>query len=283
MIRSFSLVSTIILAVVFVGCGGDGIGPESGTRVTIAFTAGSSAAQSSGAQTGPSMVPAAGHPDRLEGDDGILTFTDVWMIVAEFELEEAEGCTLDAGMHCHDFEADPRFLHLPLDGDFVPVTTDEIPEGSYDELEFEVEDLLDDDDDADLIAAVRQQILDAAAAGENVGDWPDEASMLIEGSFQETDGLMGPAIGDPRPFRVYLDAEIEIELEIDLVIPTPDGADEVTLIVDVRLDDWFKLPNGDVLDLSQFNWDPVTMEPLLEFEFEFEEDHHGFEIEIEIG
>ena len=283
MIRS--LVGTIILSVLFVGCGGDGIEPESGTRVTIAFTAGSSAAQSSGAQTGPSMVPAAGHPDRLEGDDGILTFTDVWMIVAEFELEEAEGCTLDAGMHYHDFEADPRFLHLPLDGDFVPVTTDEIPEGSYDELEFEVEDLLDDDDDddADLIAAVRQQISDAVTNDmADVDDWPDEASILVKGTFQPLDA-MGEEDGEPIPFRVYLDAEIEIELEIDLVIPTPDGADEVTLIVDVRLDDWFKLPNGNVLDLSQFNWDPVTMEPLLEFEFEFEEDHHGFEIEIEIG
>ena len=108
MIRS--LVSTIILAVFFVGCGGDGIGPESGTRVTIAFTAGSSAAQTSGAQAAPSMV-SVGPGLAMPGDNGLLTLTEVWMIVAEFELEEASGsCMLGPGEHCHDFEAPPSFL-----------------------------------------------------------------------------------------------------------------------------------------------------------------------------
>ena len=272
MIRS--LVSTIILAVFFVGCG-DGTGPESGTLVTIGFTAGSSAAQTSGAQAAPSIAFAG--PGELEvlGSNGTLTISDVWMIVAEFELEKASGsCMLGPGLHCHDFEADPSFLHLPLDGDFVPVATTAIPDGSYDELEFEVEDLLDDDDDAALIASVRTQITTAG-----IVDWPDEASMLVEGSFQPfVDGM---ASGPSKVVRVYFNAEIEIELEIDLVIPTPGGGDPVTLTIDVQPDLWFTLPSGDVLDLSQFNWDPAM--ELLEFEFEFEEDHHGFEIEIEIG
>ena len=275
MIRS--LVGTIILSVLFVGCGGDGIEPESGTRVTIGFTAGSSAAQTSGAQAGPSMVPAAGHPDQLEGDDGILTFTDVWMIVAEFELDGAEdSCELDAGDDdCHDFEAPPQFLRLPMDGGIVEVVIEaEVPDGSYEELEFEVEDLEDDEDDefAAEIAALRIVILD------KFDDWPEKASMRIEGSFQEL--VDGEESGFPRDFTVYFDAEIEIEIEFDEILEIPTESGDLILTVDVMPDLWFMLPGGKVLDLSQFDWD-ATME-LLEFEFEFEDDDDGFEIEIEI-
>ena len=273
MIRS--LVSTIILAVFFLGCGGDGIGPESGTRVTIAFTAGSSAAQTSGAQAAPSMV-SVGPGLAIPGDNGLLTLTEVWMIVAEFELEKASGsCMLGPGEHCHDFEAPPSFLELPLTGDIVEVVIDsEIPVGSYDELEFEVEDLdlddEDDDEDDDFVAefgALHTKILD------RFSDWPDEASMLVVGTFQ-------PDGGDITHFRVYLDAEIEIEIEFDEVLVIDTDTPPMSFTVDVHPELWFDLGN-DVLDLSMFDWDE-TME-LLEFEFEFENDHHGFEIEIEIG
>ena len=273
MIRS--LVSTIILAVFLAGCG-DGTGPESGTRVTIGFTAGSSAAQTSGAQAAPRMVSAAGVAP-LDGNNGILTLTDVWMILAEFELEKASGsCALDPDMHCHDFEVPPALLHLPMDGGIVEVVTEsEVPDGSYDELEFEVEDLLDDDDDATLIQAVRDQILAAL-----ITDWPDEASMLVEGTFRPKPVVPGV---DPIPFRVYFDAEIEIEIEFDEILEIPTVEGDLILTVDVQPDLWFMLPDGDVLDLSQFDWDD-TME-LLDFEFEFESEFEdGFaEIEIEIG
>ena len=280
MIRS--LVNTIILAAFLVGCG-DGVGPESGTLVTIGFTARASAPQASGVQAAPSITSAA-RVITSDGDNGILTLTDLWIIVAEFELEAASGsCKSGEDSECADFEAPPSFLHLELDGDFEEVATALIPAGSYDEIEFEVKDLLnedDDEDDAAQIQMVRDQI---AAAGMPVSDWPDEASMLIEGEFQQVDG-MGNEVGNPSPFRVYVDADVEIEIEFDqaLVVPTPTD-DPVTLTVGLRLGDWFVLPSGDVLDLSQFDWDPVTMSPILEFEFEFEGDHHGIEVEIEIG
>jgi len=216
MIRS--LVSTIILAVFIVACNGDGTGPESGTQVTIGFTAGSSAAQTSGAQAAPSMV-SVGPGLAIPGDNGVLTLTEVWMIVAEFELEEASGaCTLDTDMHCHDFEAGPSFLELPLTGNIVEVVIDsEIPAGSYDELEFEVEDLdLDDDDDEedDDFVAEFETLHDEILA--MFSDWPDEASMLVVGTFQ-------PDGGDITHFRVYLDAEIEIEIEFQVVEATEFG------------------------------------------------------------
>ncbi len=264
MIRS--LVSTIILAVFLVGCGGDGIGPESGTRVTIAFTAGSSAAQTSGAQAASSMVAASGG-DPVMGVKGTLTLTDVWMIVAEFELEKVSGtCGLGEGLECHDFEAAPSFLKLPLDGGVVTVATSDVPLGTYDELEFEVEDLEDDPEDEHFaeIEALRSTI-----QGE-FPDWPDKASMLVVGTFM-------PAGGEAMDFRVYFDAEIEIELDlVPSLVVTEDGASR-TLTVDVQPDMWFMLPDNNVMDLTQYDWGDTGQ--LLEFDVELE---HGF-IDIEIG
>ncbi len=168
---------------------------------------------------------------------------------------------------CHDFEAPPSFLTLPLDGGIVTVATSDVPAGAYDELEFEVEDLEDDDDDDDFgpIQALR------TAIQAEFSDWPDEASMLVVGTFQ-------PDGGAPIAFRVYFDAEIEIEIDLvpSLVISADGGASR-TLTVNVQPDLWFIQPDNDVLDLSQFDWDATG--ELLEFEFELED---GF-AEIEIG
>ncbi len=136
MIRS--MVGTAILAVFLVGCGDNGTGPEGQTRVTIGFTAGSAAAQTSGAYASASMSSAAGLV--ISGSNGVLTLTDVRMLLAEFELEKVSGSCVFAS-DCHDFEAPASFLTLPLEGGIVTVATDDVPAGAYDELEFEVEDL----------------------------------------------------------------------------------------------------------------------------------------------
>ncbi len=274
MIRS--LVSTIFLAVLFVGCG-DGTGPESGTQVTIAFTVGTSAAQTSGAQAAPSMVAAHGG-DPVMGVNGTLTLTEVWMIVAEFELDGADdSCELDGGDDdCHDFEAPPQFLELPLEGGIVEVVAEsEVPAGTYEELEFEVEDLEDDEDEefALEIAELQEAIL------LQFPNWPEKASMRVEGELRLEDAQGD--LGDPIAFCVYVEAEIEIEIEFDEVLTIPTGGEDPFITVDVRPDLWFALPGGEVLDLSSFDCvDPLE---LLEFEFELEADHHGIEIEIEIG
>ncbi len=202
----------------------------------------------------------------VSGDNGILTLLDVRLLVAEFELEKVSGsCVLVE--ECHDFEAPPSFLNLPLDGGVVEVATSDVPAGAYDELEFEVEDLEDDedDDDAALIAALRALIL------VEFSDWPDKASMRIAGTFLPD----GETI--PISFKVYFDAEIEVELDLfpRLEISEEGGANR-TITVDVQPDLWFRI-GGDVLDLSLFDWDATG--ELLEFEVELED---GF-TEIEIG
>ncbi len=93
--------------------------------------------------------------------------------------------------------------------------------------------------------------------------------MLVVGTFQE-DG------GDLIPFRVYFDAEIEVELDLFPRLEITDGDANRDLTVDVQPDLWFRV-GADVLDLSLFDWDATG--ELLEFEFELED---GF-AEIEIG
>jgi hypothetical protein len=99
-------------------------------------------------------------------------------------------------------------------------------------------------------------------------DWPDDASLVVVGTFT-------PTAGEPRPFTAYFDAEIKVELDFDpaLVIDGADGS------VDVQIDPnaWFLNADDTVIDLSVFDF--ATSGELVDFEAKME---HGFtKIELE--
>ncbi len=228
--------------------------------------------------TGGSMLGApsrvAGPPLVLVGSNGTLTIDEIRIIVSEIEIESASGSCLgaddssdDVGDGCEEFESGPRFLDLALDGAPVEVATDILPSGTYDELEFEIEDLEDDEDDSvegALIAAVRAQIRAV------VPDWPDEASALVTGSFTPT--------GDsPIDFRVFLKAEIEIEMELVPSLVVEGGVANRALTVDIDTEIWFTEANGSVVDLSQYDYDATGQ--LLEFDVEMEDGFTKVEVE----
>ncbi len=206
----------------------------------------------------------------ISGTNGTLTLTDVRLIVAEFELERQEhdlACesTVDDD-GCEKFESPPFFLPLPLETTTVTVARGTIPPDTYDKLEFEIEDLEDDPEDDDFAAV---QALLTTIRGE-FADWPDKASMLLVGQFDPGDSPV-------RDFRVYAEAEIEIELDLNppLVIDS-EGADyDVTIRVDPTL--WLMNTDGTVRDLSSFDYDLTGN--LLEFEVEIQ---NGFkEVEVQ--
>jgi hypothetical protein len=178
----------------------------------------------------------------LTGANGTLSISDIRLVVAEFELDgddDVNRCGADGGVDdCEDFNAGPMFVDLPLTGGTVPVGSGHVPAGVYDEVEFEVEDLDDDEEDpaeAQRIAALRQQIL------AQFPDWPRDASMLVTGSFTPTGGAA-------RPFRVFIEAEIEIELALNPALTVGEGQ---TGSLDVTLDPAVIFRNGaNVLDLS---------------------------------
>lgn len=256
-----------LLALGWAGCDST-TGPDDGLpRVSIAFQTTSGAA--------PAVAPGdLGRLARntlaqsltLTGSNGALTLDEVWMIVAEFELELEDDDACDDSIEddsCEEFEAPPQFIQLPLDGGTEPTVSQPVPPGVYDELEFEVEDLELDEDDEDageiqaLFAAIRAQF----------PDWPEEASMLVTGTFT-------PTGGSAVTFRVFFEAEIEIEIEFDPPLDLTDGTDAtVSVVVDPAA--WFARLDGTVMDLSQFEGQVVEFESEMEdgfSELEFDDD-----------
>jgi hypothetical protein len=272
--------SALALAFLTVSACDGGTGIEGPQNVAVNFRAvagtGTSAAL---APISPALVesdgPAAalGSPMVLEGSNGTLTIDEIRLIVAEVELDSDddrcsgadEGGPIDDD-DC-DFEAPPAFMELPLDGEPVRVLEGLIAPGTYDELEFEIEDLEDDEEDGDFaaeIASLRDRIM------QEFPDWPRKATALVVGRFDS------PGSGSV-PFRVYLEAEIEVERRLTpaLVVGADGGADGV-LTVDIMPHLWFTRSDGSVLPLHLYDFD-VTGE-VLEFEVEME---HGF-IEVDI-
>jgi hypothetical protein len=261
-LSGLALLSTFLLA----GCG-DSLGVDGPGNVTVSFQASESQQASAGSPQMGSPGPA---PVTYEGNNGTLVLDRVLMIVSEMELEHEDGCDDDDGFgdqffdDCEDFEADPQLIDLPLDGTPISVYSALIAPGVYDELEFEVEDLDDEDDHKrGVLENLRGEILAI------VPDWPREASLYVEGTFQ-------PVGGDPVPFRTFVEAEIEVELELDpYLVIGDDGVANRDLLVDVRPDLWFRDFQGGVRDMRE--WDYDTTGRILELEVEIED---GF-IEVE--
>ncbi len=252
---------------------GDGTGANGPQDVSLLFQVSSApaAAQSMAASGGGGPSLAAAAPMVLQGTNGALTIDEIHIIINEVELKPADGTcnpTSSSDDDCPDFEAPPRFLDLPLDGTPIAAVTETIPPGTYKALDFEVEDLEDDEEDpaeAAAIAAVRTQILAV------ISDWPDEASVLVVGSFQ-------PVGGNATPFRVFLKAEIEVELDlIPNLVVGEDGAASLDLVVDIQPHIWFTNGDGTVMPLTE--WDYDATQELLEFELEMEDGFTKIEID----
>lgn len=200
----------------------------------------------------------------VEGTNGTLEITSLHMIVGEFELEGADDACLDDDSNeadledCEEFEGNPFLLDLPLDGQPTTEVVQAVTAGTYNELEFEVDDVdLDDGDgDDEELADVTAQVRALHA------DWPDEASMVVEGTFTPTDG-------ETRAFRVFIEAEVEVEITLSPpLLVTDDGEVSLTVVLDPML--WFTRSNGTVLDLSLFDY-TGNGDDLLELEVEFED------------
>ena len=249
-----SRISVFIAALGLAACS-DATGPADGSaRMSIAFRSagvGSAAVVPDGG-VGVALNQTA-RALSMTGTNGTLQLDEVWLIMAEFELERLNHDDCDDVIDedaCEEFSAPPQFLQLPLDGGSVPAVSQTVPADVYDELEFEIEDIeLDDDEDP----AVVQALFDEIRA--QIPDWPEEASMLVVGSFTPTGGAA-------TPFRVFFEAEVEIEQELDPPLDLTTGDATVTVVVDPAL--WFVQGDGTVMDLSQF------IGQVVEFEAEFE-------------
>lgn len=252
-----------LLFVPLVGACADVTGPAGTAPVELSFATVSTT--SAMTADGASLALAAFEPATLTipANGGVFEIADVQFIVSEFELEGTETCTVtdedgEAEIDECEFESGPHLVNLPLDGSAISLGTSHITEGTYTFLEFEVEDLEADEEDADdseKQAALAAILTDVRAM---YADFPAGASMVVSGQFV-------PDTGDPQPFTVYFAAEIEIEMALDPALEVP-ANDALTINVDPSA--WFT--GFDLLAADG---------QLVEFELEME---HGF-VEVEIG
>ncbi|WP_138429181.1 hypothetical protein [Fodinibius saliphilus] len=198
----------------------------------------------------------------IEGTSGKLQVQDIRFIVAEFELDPSDAD--DDSTELEEFESEPFFVDLPLGEENLGLTNNQIQSGLYEELEFEVEDLDFGEKEGEneeylaLVDSIRSEFT----------DWPNEASMVIVGTFTATDG-------DTQSFKVFAKAEIEIEREFNLPLEVTE--DNIQQVVSVRINPtkWVEQSDGS----SQYDWD--ENQQLLEFEAEFE---NGVEeVEVDDG
>ncbi len=260
-----------LISAAFLGGCSDGAGPESSSSVSIRFGIAESSAMAWSSDDGSLHVP---------GSNGDLDITAIWLIVEEFELEPVEHfCHDDLGghVHCPDFELEFFFIDVPLDPLItVTVVTADIPDGTYDELEFEVDDVhldLDDPEEmgkSDLIDDLREAVL------MEFPDWPEKASMVVVGTWTPRDANGDLIPGDEETFTTYFEAEIEVEMDLDPVLTIVSGevqAGGATITILLMPDVWFRRADGTVWNLADLQ------DELVEFELEIED---GFKLDIEI-
>lgn len=215
-------------------CDGAPTGPAGG-RVAVRFaTSPTARAALAPSGTAAPRFSHAGSSDALTitGTNGTLRIEDIRLIVSELELEQAQGSCLgedDGDDGCEEFESGPFLVDLPLAGEAVTLATDQIAAGTYDELDFEVENL-ESDDDHDASERQAIQALLAQLRGVYPG-FPSRASMVAHGTFTPAGSTAA------QPFTVYFDAEIEVEMDLSPPVTVP-GTTSLTVEVNPAL--WFR-------------------------------------------
>lgn len=213
----------------------------------------------------------------IEGTNGSLHIDDIRFIVEKFKFEvEDDGCEdadNEEGPDCEEFEAEPFFVDLPLNEDTLSLANDQIEPGLYKEIEFEVEDLDFEDEDEDEEVQEQQEHQALADSIRAVyPDWPDEASMVIRGTFTSNDD-------STKSFKVFAKAEIEIEREFEPPLEVTEENMEQVVSVRINPARWLRQEDGSVIDLSKYDWN--EHHELLEFSAEFEDGIEDIEVEEE--
>lgn len=264
MTKRWTTAATTAALMALAACSSDATGGGSGGRrvdVRMSVPMGGVAARTTEAQAAGQMT--------ISGANGEITLTALRLVVAEFELDGDDDLNPCAGDDCEDFDAGPAFVDVPLTGGTVTVASGDLPDGAYEALEFEVEDLDDDGEnpaERARIDSLRQVIL------AEVPDWPRKASILATGTFRpRVDGVLG----DPRPFRVFFEAEIEIETDLapPLVVSASSASRGVSLTLDPGA--WFSTAGGNVMDLGALNGRTVAWDDDIRIRNGFRDDDRG--------
>lgn len=105
-------------------------------------------------------------------------------------------------------------------------------------------------------------LLSGIRDGDEFPNWPEDASMVVVGTFT-------PADGTPTSFTTYFEAEIEVERELQTPLEVTGEGFSRQLVVRLDPARWFKGTDGSPRDLSRSDFEQT--DTVVEFEAEFEE------------
>ncbi len=195
------------VALALVACGGG----NDDRQVTLSV-----AVPSSNASALSAAVTTTPGADGLTLADGTntLIITRAEVVLREIELERTDSR--------HDFETGPRIVDLPLDGSVSEQAVTAVPEGTYNELEFEIHKLSDDN------------------GSELLRERPDlrDVSVHVVGTFN------GAA------FDFVTDESFEQEIRLDPPIVVAAGGADLNVTLSIDLGKWFTNASGLLLDPS---------------------------------
>lgn len=151
------------------------------------------------------------------------SLTEVKFMVEELELESIENDSLD-------FEVEHLIVNVPLDGTPFTLTSQQVPEGAYDEFEMEIEN-----------------------DGKNLTD-PD----FYEGDMRYSIVVKGIFNGEPFMYRS--DEDFEIELDLNPPVEINDSTQTAAVAIHFDPASWFLDKNGNALNPN----DPMNHEQITE-------------------
>jgi hypothetical protein len=205
---------------------GDATGPGSNGQPVVTLSFATRQPATASLARGLSLQATGALADTLTTGGDTLIITRARIVMREIELERVEATSCDTTIvdhdACEEFEIGPVLVDLPLNGQVEQEFSVAIAPGSYDEIEFEIHKVSNDDqEDADFRNAN-----------------PDFAgiSIRVDGTFNGTDFV----------FTSDLDVEQEFDLNPPLTVDSTAAGTNVTILV--GLDGWFRSPAGAVLN-----------------------------------
>ena len=190
-----------------------GLGSEPGVSLSFATRA-------PGVNAAPGFF-ASVQSDTLMDEQNTLIITSAEIVLREIELKRVEIEDCDSASEddsCEEFETGPILLSLPLDGSTATEVTIPVEVGVYDELEFDIHKVSNDDpEDAEFRAA-----------------YPDMVgkSMRIQGTFNGT------------AFTYETDLDVEQEFDLVPALTIDDTVTETNVTVRLNLSMWFRDGTG---------------------------------------
>ncbi len=150
---------------------------------------------------GENSFDISGTPTASSWDTNEVELSLVRLLVDNLELENTSEDSVD-------FEVDNLIVDLPLDGDTLEITTQQIPAGSYDELDIEI--------DADFV--------EDSLLNDSTGIY----SIVVQGTYNDEE------------FTFRTKKEFEEEFKFDPPIEITDSTNTLTLNLSINIERWFK-------------------------------------------